>query len=71
MIKPKSRTLPIALIVSLVAISSIWAIPYFLGPDIARISSDLTYIPLTTILTITALFYVSQIYRKSKENSWR
>lgn len=67
-IKLKSRTLPTTLIISLVAISSIWAIPYLLGPNIAKISSDLTYIPLTTILTITALFQISQIYRKSKEN---
>ncbi|MGB9123978.1 MAG: hypothetical protein WA833_01705 [Nitrosotalea sp.] len=56
------------LIISLVVVSIIWTIPYLLGPNIATISSDLTYIPLTVILTITALFQVSQTYKKSKEN---
>jgi hypothetical protein len=67
MINPKSR-ISLVLIASLVTISSIWTICYLLGPDIAKISSDLTYIPLTTILTITALFQVSQIRRGSKDN---
>ena len=56
------------LMISLVTVTLIWAIPYFLGPNIATISSDLTYIPLTTVLTITALFQVSQTYKKNKEN---
>lgn len=67
MINSKSR-FSLMLTISLVVISSSWAIPYFLGPDIATISSDLTYIPLTIILTITALFQVSQTYKKNKEN---
>lgn len=67
MINSKSRISPM-LIISLVVVSSIWAISYLLGPDIAKISSDLTYIPLTTLLTITAFFQVSQTHEKRKDN---
>jgi hypothetical protein len=56
------------LIISLVAISSIWAISYLLGPNIAKVSSDLIYLPLTILLTITAFFLVS-ITRKGSRNN--
>jgi hypothetical protein len=55
-----------AFIVSLAVILSVWAIPYLLGDEIVKISSDLTYIVLTILLAITALFQVSQIHNGSK-----
>ncbi len=67
MIKSKSHIFP-KLLVSLVAISLIWAIPDILGPPIAKISSDLTYITLTVFLTVTAFFQVSQTRKGSTDN---
>ncbi len=67
MLKSKSRT-PLKLVISIAAITIIWAVPNFLGQDIAKISSDLTYIALTVILTVTAFFQVSQTHKGSRDN---
>lgn len=67
MIKSKSHIFS-KLIVSLVAVSFVWTIPYLLGQNIAKISSDLTYIALTVFLTVTAFFQVSQTRKGSKDN---
>ena len=67
MIKSKSQIFS-KLIVSLVIVSFVWAIPYLLGQNIAKISSDLTYIALTVFLTVTAFFQVSQTRKGSKDN---
>ena len=66
MIRPKSH-ISQTFIASLVVISSIWIISNILGPNIAKISSDFTYIPLTTILTITAFFQITQIRKGNKQ----
>lgn len=67
MIKSKSHT-PLKLVISIAAISIIWVIPVFLGQDIAKVSSDLTYIALTVFLTVTAFFQVSQTRKGSRDN---
>lgn len=67
MIKSKSHIFS-KLIVSLVVVSFVWTIPYLLGPNISKISSDLTYIALTVFLTVTAFFQVSQTRKGSKDN---
>lgn len=67
MIKSRSHISPM-FIVSLIILSSIWAISYLLGPNISKISSDMLYIPLVIVLTITALFQVSQTYKGNKNN---
>ncbi len=67
MLKSKSHN-PIKLLVSIAIIFVIWAIPDFLGQDIAQISSDLTYIALTVFLTVTAFFQVSQTSKGSRES---
>ncbi len=54
------------LAISLLTIVVIWAISYFLGQNAAILSSDFLYIPLTTILTITAFFQVYQIRNEHK-----
>lgn len=53
------------LVISLLAVVAMWATGYFLGQRAAILSSDFAYIPLTTVLTITAFF---QIYQTHKEN---
>ncbi len=58
----------IQLIIPIGVISVIWAVPDFLGPNIAKISSDLTYIALTVFLTVTAFFQVSQTRKGSRDN---
>lgn len=67
MINSKSLISPVFKI-SLVAILVVWTTSYLLGPNIARISSDFVYIPLTVLLTMTAFFQVSQTFKKNKEN---
>ena len=67
MIKSKSHIFS-KLIVSLVVMSFVWTIPYLLGQNISKISSDLTYIALTVFLTVTAFFQVSQTRKGSKDN---
>ncbi|MDC8452391.1 MAG: hypothetical protein LV477_05730 [Candidatus Nitrosotalea sp.] len=53
------------LVISLLAVIAMWATGYFLGQSAAIISSDFAYIPLTSVLTITAFF---QVYQARKEN---
>ncbi len=70
----KTKSIPrlnqsiLKLIIPIGVISVIWAVPDFLGPNIAKISSDLTYIALTVFLAVTAFFQVSQTRKGSRDN---
>ncbi len=66
MLKSRPRRLQ-TLVVLIAIISAIWAIPDFVGPDIAQISSDLTNIALTVFLAVTAFFQLSQIRREAQD----
>lgn len=54
------------LVLSMLSVVGVWATAYFLGQRVSIISSDFTYIPLTTLLTITAFFQVYQVRKKGK-----
>lgn len=53
------------LVISLLAVVAMWTAGYLSGQKAAILSSNFAYIPLTTLLTITAFF---QIYQTRKEN---
>lgn len=63
-VKSQSRTQKY-LVISLLAVVAMWATGYFVSQRAAILSSDFAYIPLTTLLTITAFF---QVYQMRKEN---
>ena len=57
------------LVIALLAVVAMWAIGYFLGQKASILSSDFAYIPLTTLLTITAFFQIYQIRKENKNTT--